>query len=212
MRQADMTPFGTTVLKSVFFAAALNSVIGFIGGYGLGFQLYLGDAVRLLSGTAAAISIPDARYHWLNEHPLPVLSYFLATHALAFAAAILRKHAVHRWELDRPTSKLHRYFQRRAPWYYLFGGIDHKEGVKTFGVIIGAFVSVNGMTNLYTGLLEDYEVNDNGQLDRIILSGVKRCSVEADDSPPCKSEREDPLLISPLDSAAVKECLLSSRL
>lgn len=49
--QADMTPFGMTVLKAIFIAAFLNAVVGIIGCSILGLQLYLGDAVRLLSGT-----------------------------------------------------------------------------------------------------------------------------------------------------------------
>lgn len=212
MRQADMTPFGTTVLKSVFCAAVLNGVIGLIGVYGLGFQLYLGDAVRLLSGAAAASSVPDVRYQWLNEHPLPIMSYFLATHSLGLAASILQKHVVHRWGLDRTTSRLHRYFRRQAPWYYLFSGIDRKKGVETFGVLVGAFVAVNGVTSLYTGLLEDYELRADGQLDRIILSGVKRSSFEGDGSVSCNIVGDSLLMTSPFAPAVTKERLLSCQL
>ena len=208
-RQADVTPFGTTALKSIFIAVVLNAVIGLVGGFGLGYQLYLGDAVRLLSGTAVANSVPEARYNWLNEHPLPVLSFFLATHALALAAATLRRLAVQRYELDRPGSRFHRYFWRQAPWHYVFSGIDCGKEIGVGAVFVSAYVSVNGAASLYTGVLHDYGVRDDGQLDRIILSAVRRRPLDQNHVPRCATAPKAGLLESTVAAAAASESLLS---
>ncbi|RCJ10461.1 hypothetical protein DDK22_00410 [Cupriavidus necator] len=180
-----MTPFGTTVLKSVAFAIVMNAAVGIIAGWVLGYQLYLGDAVRILSGTAAVNTVPPERYRWLNEHPWPVLSYFCATYLLAFVLAVVRREAVRRLELDSPNSRFFpEYFRQQAPWYYLFSGIDVGGGTRPDAVVVSVLVSLKDATYLYTGLLEDYEVKDDGELDRIILSETMRRKILEDRAQP----------------------------
>ncbi|WP_367395153.1 DUF6338 family protein [Cupriavidus sp. Agwp_2] len=180
VREADMTPFGTTVLKSVVVAFFINAIVGGIGSTCFGYQLYLGDAVRLLSGTTAASTVPPERYGWLNDHPWPVLTYFCVTHLLSFGLAFVRRIAVSQFELDHPNKKFASFFRHQAPWHYLFSGIDVVGNETPGGVLVSAVVSLKDASYLYTGLLEDYEVKTDGELDRIILSSAMRRKIEDD--------------------------------
>lgn len=180
VREADMTPFSTTVLKSIAIACVLNALVGAIAAGGFGYELYLGDAMRLLSGASTANAVPPERYRWLNEHPWPVFVYFATTHFLAFVLAMFRRAGVKRWKLDHPDKKFSRYFRQPAPWHYLFSGIDVVGGATPAGCLVSAVVSLKDANYLYTGLLEDYEIKADGELNRIILSAAMRRRLDDD--------------------------------
>lgn len=170
-----MTPFGTTVLVAVLVAFLIDLAVLAVG-YCFGYRLYLGDAVRVLSGAATANLVPARHYDWLNDHPGPIFTYFFSTHILAFGLAWLwRYQLVRRFGLDRPSFRLHAFFRPKAPWHYLFAGVDVWEAVD--GVLISVIVPLKDATYLFAGLLEDYELTAHGELDRIILSSAVRSNL-----------------------------------
>jgi hypothetical protein len=181
VRQADMTPFGTTALKSVSFGLLIDSAVLAVAVYVLDYRLYLGDALRMLSGAAAINAIPVARYEWLNDHPLPIFAYFFSTFGIAVAGALVRRYLVTHYGLDRPTSRFQNYFRQQAPWHYLFSGIDVVGNPAA--VVVSAIVPLHDAPYLFTGLLMDYELKENGELDRIILSSAMRRKLAADRNP-----------------------------
>ncbi|WP_064574650.1 DUF6338 family protein [Cupriavidus gilardii] len=172
-READMTPFGATAIKSIVLALIVDAAVGLAATEYFGYQLYLGDALRMLSGGTAAASVPPHRYEWLNEHPWPVFGFFAGTFGLAFALAMLRRWLVSRFHLDHPNSWASGFFRQQAPWYYLFSGID--SGISDGAmVVVSAVVPMKDQSYLYTGLLEDFEFKSDGELERIILSAASR--------------------------------------
>jgi hypothetical protein len=169
----DHTPFNAVVLKALLASAVINIVVAYAV-WLVGYQIELGDVVRLLVGGPSALSELSGRLVWLNLHPMAGVSYFAAINALAIVSAFALRTIVQHWELDRAGSFLARWVRGDAPWYYLFSGLDHPNDDAIDGAAIAAIVEFKEGSYLYTGLLADYEVNEQGQLDRLLLVQAQR--------------------------------------
>jgi hypothetical protein len=184
VRAADIAPFSATVLMASTVAVLVNAaVIGVAVWWGK-YEFHLGELVRMLAGGTAAGN--DAAlspvYRRLDEHPFEPLLYFAATNAAALCVACLWRLAVWKYKLDHPTCRLYTFIRPPAPWHYLFRGID-VTALAPDGVVIAAIVPLKDQTFLYTGLLEDYELTEKGDLDRLILSNAARRRIGDDRSP-----------------------------
>jgi len=98
--------------------------------------------------------------------------FFGSLYAFAIAAAFALRHAVTRWRLDRRGAPLANFLRFDTPWYYLFTGYDRPTAPD--GVAIGAVVSLGGTAYLYTGVLVEYFLDDQGQLNRLVLASAAR--------------------------------------
>jgi hypothetical protein len=98
--------------------------------------------------------------------------YFGSLYAFAIAAAFALRHAVTRWRLDRRGAPLANFLRFDTPWYYLFTGYDRDSAPDA--VAIGAVVSLGGSAYLYTGVLVEYFLDDQGQLSRLVLASAAR--------------------------------------
>ncbi|HWW05449.1 hypothetical protein [Collimonas sp.] len=67
-----------------------------------------------------------------------------------------------------------------APWYYLLTGADFDEERRPDLIAVSAIVNVAGQAVLFTGILQDYFFDTNGNLDRLILQQVMRRPLVAD--------------------------------
>jgi hypothetical protein len=70
-----------------------------------------------------------------------------------------------------------------SPWYYLLSGADFDEGDVPDFIVVSAIVDVAGAPYLYMGVLEDYFLNEEGGLDRLILQQVMRRPLRCDKLP-----------------------------
>jgi hypothetical protein len=175
VRAADMTPFSSTVLMASTVAVLVNAaIIGVAVCWGK-YEFHLGELVRMLAGGSAAGNdgALSPVYRRLDEHPFEPLLFFAATNAVALLGACAWRVAVWVFKLDHPSCRLHSLIRPPAPWHYLFRGIDVTAEAPD-GVVIAAIVPLKDETFLYTGLLEDYELTDKGDLDRLILSNAAR--------------------------------------
>src|SRR5438445_5014581 len=131
--------------------------------------------LRLLVGGTSTDSAKalSPMYQRLDAHPLEPLCFFLATNGMAIILACVWRLAVWGLRLDHPSRPLYAHIRPPAPWYYLFSGID-VTGEDPDGVVISTIVSLKECSYLYTGLLEDYELTESGELDRLILSNAAR--------------------------------------
>lgn len=179
VRTFDHAPFSAVVLKAVLCAAIFNAA-GAVATYAAGYEIELGDIVRLLVGGPSSLADVESRLTWLNAHPVAGSSYFVFINALALAAAFVWRGAVQRWQLDRTGHRLARLTRGDAPWYYLFAGLDHPREDAIDGAMIAAVVEFRDGTFLFTGILADYEVNADGQLDRLMLIQAQRRKLESD--------------------------------
>lgn len=179
VRTFDHTPFSAVVIKALLYAALFNA-IGAVAARAAGYEIELGDVVRLLVGGPSSLKDLDGRLTWLNVHPVVAASYFLFTNALALIMALAWRGAVQRWELDRAEHRLAPFLRGDAPWYYLFSGLDHPREDAIDGAIVAAIVEFKEGSFLYTGVLDDYEVDADGQLDRLMLVQAQRRRLEHD--------------------------------
>lgn len=67
-----------------------------------------------------------------------------------------------------------------APWYYLLTGADLAEDDVPDFIVVSAIVNVSGKAYLYTGILEEFFVDAEGKLDRVVLQEVMRRPIGAD--------------------------------
>ncbi|MGF6980038.1 hypothetical protein QFZ94_008555 [Paraburkholderia sp. JPY465] len=179
VRTFDHTPFSAVVLKALLCAALFNAA-GSVAARAAGYEIELGDVIRLLVGGPSSLKDLDGRLTWLNIHPVAGAGYFLLTNGLALIAAFVWRGAVQHWELDREGHRLSRLARGDAPWYYLFSGLDHPRDGAIDGAMIAAVVEFKEGSFLYTGVLDGYEVNADGQLGRLMLVQAQRRRLESD--------------------------------
>jgi hypothetical protein len=178
VRTFDHTPFSAIVLQAISFAALFNFVVAVGASLFGGYEIEVGDAVRLLVGGASVTNELSNRFNWLNFHPLSAIGYFALTNFLAVASALGWRAIVEAYGLDRRGRCAANWVRGPAPWYYLFAGLDHPTGVD--GAVIAAIVEFKEGSYLYTGLLLDYEVNEKGELDRLLLVQAQRRKLDND--------------------------------
>jgi hypothetical protein len=179
VRNFDHTPFSAAVLKALLCAAAFNLFGGLVA-YASGYEIRLGDVIRLLVGGASALKDLEARLDWFNMHPITGVGYFALVNAAALISAFTWRAIVQQYELDRQGNWFSKFVRSDAPWYYLFSGLDHPKEDAIDGALIAAVVEFKEGSFLYTGILDDYEVNAEGQLDRIMLVQAQRRKLEDD--------------------------------
>jgi len=92
--------------------------------------------------------------------------------AFSIAAGFTLRRVVTRLKLDRRGAPLANLLRFDTPWYYLFTGYDRP--MPPNGVAIGAVVSLGGIAYLYTGVLVEYFLDDQGQLNRLVLASAAR--------------------------------------
>lgn len=174
----DYSPFGAVVSEAVVWALALH--LSWLGAVWLlaGRVLRAEVLFQLLSSDAAAQS------HALQAvaaDMAPIGGYFASLVAFAHLGPTAWRALVVRFGLDRvgaPASRLFRFHE--APWYYLLSGADFEPGNRPDFIAVSAIVDVATRPMLYTGILDDYFVDRDGQLDRLILQDVMRRPLDAD--------------------------------
>lgn len=168
----DFAPFGQVVIQGVVWAAVLHLV--WVGGvqWLTAYEFRPEILLRLLAADAArqaaALDEVASRFG-------PISAYLGSLVAFAYLGPNLVRRVVTRLRLDRidsPLAGLVRF--SRAPWYYLLSGADFHADRQPDLIAISAIVSAGDAVFVYTGILEDYFVDTDGRLDRLILSQVMR--------------------------------------
>lgn len=179
VRTFDHAPFSAVALKALIWACVVNVVAVWVVGH-LGYEVYIGDIVRLLVGGQSSINNLGERLDWLSSNPLAPVGYFALTNGSALILALLWREAVERFEFDRREAAGYEWVRGEAPWYYLFSGLEHPNGKSIDAVVISAVVEFKEGSFLYTGVLFDYEVNPQGELDRLLLEKAQRRGLPRD--------------------------------
>jgi hypothetical protein len=148
--------------------------------YVAGYEIRLGDVIRLLIGGASSLKDLDDWLSWLNFHPIAGVGYFALTNGVALVSALLWRQAVECWNLGRKNNPFAPLTRGDAPWHYLFSGLDYATKGSADGAIVSAVVEFKEGSYLYVGMLDEYEVNENGRLDRLLLVRAKRRKLEHD--------------------------------
>lgn len=135
------------------------------------------------SQTDAALSVAN-RFNWIG-------SYFVSLFLASFLLPALVRWVTSKYRLDRSGAPLAFLFRfHDAPWYYLLTGADFAEEDAPDAIVVSAIVEVAKEAVLYVGVLDEFYVDAEGQLDRMVLQGVSRRPVAADRSGRAEEELE----------------------
>jgi len=174
----DFSPFGQVVAEAVawsFFAHLLW--IGLAETmFGQRFEPLI--LIRLLSSAPqiqveATLAVADS-FKW-------IAAYFGSLFAASFAIPTILRHLISKYRLDRyafPLSSVFRFHD--APWYYLLTGADFTEDEKPDFIVVSAIVEIAKEAFLYVGVLDEFFVDSEGQLDRMVLQDVARRPIRSD--------------------------------
>lgn len=115
----------------------------------------------------------------LQSITLSDLSYFciyiITIYIFAFVVGVILNKLIKGFKLDAKFKML----KLESPWYYLLKGYDWEIGEPDL-IIITATVELAGKGYLYNGYLENYYLDKNGELDRLILTNTRRRNIKND--------------------------------
>lgn len=174
----DYSPFGQVVTEAVLWTCVLHLIWLTVAYLVLDQRLQTDVLLNLLSasptGQSMAISLVSSVDEW-------IMTYFVTLLFVAYAAPTLARWAIIHWRLDRSNAPLSSLFRfRQAPWYYLLTGADFAQDEQPDLISVAAIVNTAGIATLYTGILEDFFIDQDGTLDRLILSNVSRRQMSSD--------------------------------
>jgi hypothetical protein len=163
----DYSPFGQVVTEGVLWAGVFHVVWLAIAYLLFGRYLDASVLIKLLSSDPGGqAKAGDVVHVQSGEIAIYFSSLFLAAYVVP---AVLRRF-ITQYQLDRfgrPLSFLLRFHQ--APWYYLLTGADFEKSEKPDLIRVSAVVNVAGEAVLYTGILDEFFVDQDGKLDRVVL-------------------------------------------
>lgn len=176
----DFSPFGQVVTTAVLLAGALHGI--WLTGTWILFNetVAVEAALKLASSDAAAQS---AALTIVSGSISKVTKYFSSLLLFSFFVPPLLRKLIVGMKLDRSGARWSGLFRfHGAPWYYLLTGADFEKGKEPDLIVVSAIVDTKakGDPMLYTGVLEDYFVTPEGDLDRLVLSGVARRPLTSD--------------------------------
>jgi len=172
----DWKPFGQAVTASVLTAFFLN---------GLWYLLTLlvtrsgadfGVLLTLLLGDRSQNA--DAAIGKLTADPWHPFAFLGTLYVVSAAGCRALRHLVTRYQLDRRDSPIANLVRFNTPWYYLFTGYD--QSPRPDGVYVSAVVNFDDGSYIYSGILVEYFLNDEGQLDRLVLTSAARRRLSED--------------------------------
>lgn len=168
----DYSPFGQVVTQAVMWAMGLH--LSWIAGmtWTTDWRVAPGVVLTLLS------SNPAEQTRALTEVALqsgPITLYFTTLLGFSYLGPMAVRSFIRWQKLDRHDAPGRRFLRfDGAPWYYLLSGADFPKGAEPDCILVSAVVDVAGEAYLYTGILDEYFLDQDGNLDRLVLQQVMR--------------------------------------
>jgi len=174
----DFSPFGQVVAEAILWALVLHLFWLFVSHLLFEHDFEPVVLMKLLSSAPAlqtdATEAVGRQFNWIS-------AYFATLISISFALPKFIRRVISRYRLDRadaPFSGVFRFHQ--APWYYLLTGADFTPEDAPDFIVVSAIVEVGKEAVLYVGVLDEFYVDAEGQLDRLVLQGVARRPIAAD--------------------------------
>ena len=174
----DFSPFGQVVAEAVLWSLlahltwlALSAIL-----FGQRFKPLV--LMKLLS--SAPLSQADASADVAGSFEW-IAIYFVSLFVASFLIPTILRSTISRYRLDRSTSPWGSVFRfHEAPWYYLLSGADFSDDDAPDFIVISAIVEIAKEAVLFVGILDEFFVDPEGKLDRLVLQGVSRRPMAAD--------------------------------
>lgn len=174
----DFSPFGQIVAEAVLWSFVAHLI--WLGLSDIVFSQRFQPLVLMKLLSSAPLSQADAtvavaaNFEW-------IVGYFGSLFVAAFLIPTLARTAISRYRLDRSSAPWGAVFRfHDAPWYYLLTGADFTEEEAPDFIVISAIVEIAKEAVLYVGVLSEFFVDAEGQLDRLVLQGVSRRPIASD--------------------------------
>jgi len=176
----DYSPFGLVFTEGITWAIALHTIWLAISLTCLGYTFQIENLLYLISADPNKTSIAIS---FIKDKTELLAFYFLSLYATCYTLPPIIRLIISGLRVDKFESKLSWIFRfHKAPWYYLLSGADFDKDEKPDLVAVSAIVDVAGSPYLYTGQLDEYYLDENGKLDRLILSNTMRRTLDKDKS------------------------------
>ena len=174
----DHSPFGHAVTEGILLASLLH--LFWIIGMECLTNLHFSPE-KFFPLFAADPKIQGEALQELGQQFNQVAAYFLSLLSASFIIPSFVRLLVTHYRLDIHGNLISRMLRfNGAPWYYLLSGADFTNESRPDMIAVSGIVEVAGTAYLYVGLLEDYFVDQEGTLDRLILSEVIRRPIDKD--------------------------------
>jgi hypothetical protein len=174
----DFSPFGQVAVEAILWALALHLL--WLSAAHVIFRRDVDPVVlmELLSSAATTqASAADAvarQFNW-------VAFYFGTLICVSYVLPKTVRSIISRYRLDRADARFSTLFRfHQAPWYYLLTGADFNPGEEPDFIVVSAVVEVGKEPMLFVGVLDEFYVDAEGQLDRLVLQEVVRRPFSAD--------------------------------
>lgn len=174
----DFSPFGQVAAEAILWALVLHLLWLCVSHLFFKHDFEPVVLMKLLSSAPAiqaeASDAVGRQFNW-------IAAYFATLICVAFALPKFVRYVISRYRLDRADAPLSAVFRfHQAPWYYLLTGADFKPEEAPDFIVVSAIVEVAKEAVLYVGVLDEFYVDAEGQLDRLVLQGVARRPISAD--------------------------------
>jgi hypothetical protein len=178
----DYSPFGQVVTEGIAWSAVFHAVWLAAAYWWQGQRLRTDVLFGLLSSDATAQA---AAVRHIQATDLWVVIYFGSLFLCCWAFGTGARSLIVRFGLDRADRRFAPLFRfGQAPWYYLLTAAELPEVEKPDLIIASALVEIGKEAFLYSGVVEHYYFDDEGNLDRLVLSDAARRPFSADKESP----------------------------
>jgi hypothetical protein len=160
------------------------------------FTFYQTDFLALLTLLASVSSQNDLYVQAVKataDHSVVIMSYFISLYLFAFISGCFLRWVVRKFKWDQ-KGIFASFVRFESEWYYLFKGYTWQIS-NLEGVIVSATTELASQGYLYIGLLKDFSLNKEGDLDYLILTEASRRLIEKDKN----SEKQNTEHFYPID-------------
>ena len=184
----DYSPFGQVVTQAVLWTSILHIVWLCLAYQFLDQRLQTDLLFKLMSSDTAG---QTKAIESVAKQDVRIATYFFTILLFAYVAPAIARRCIIRFRLDHRDSAIGSLLRfNHAPWYYLLTGADFDKDNEPDLISVAAIVDAAGVATLYTGVLEDFFFDQDGALDRVVLSNVARRQLVSDKSPVTNGSEE----------------------
>lgn len=183
-------PFSREAVKIVIISAILHFNWVFIAnhiGIRYGFEIDLQTVLFLLGGNYSNNQIYERTIHSITNNDSKIILYFSSLYMGALFFGYISNWSIRKYRLDRKID----FFKFNNEWHYLLSGeilqipgtLKHPHRSETEDVdlvVVSAAVEVGNITYLYVGIVVDWDLDNSGNLNKLILFETYRRKIDAD--------------------------------
>jgi hypothetical protein len=169
----EKKPFDVSSSLAFFYALILHVFLISVVVPLSGNEIHYDICIKLLTGSK---SISASDLGAISGNITKIILYFSSSFLLAYVFGKFFQKIIFYFNPYKSSK-----YAFDTPWYYeLTGKLSETQDAEL--IKLSCLVESNNTSFLYYGVLEDFYLDSNGQLNRVVLSGAMRRLIESDDS------------------------------